>query len=612
MTSRAFSLAALAALALSAGAEEPTPAETLERARRAQGAEAWEEVRTLHLEGRMRQGGVEGTVRSDVDVVGGRYREEWQLGPIRGAEGWDGERAWRQDTSGLAWVEGAAEVRQGIVSGAYRRAQGIWSKARAPASIRSLGARREGEEAFQVLSITPAGGRPFELWVGADGLFGRVVETEQGRSVTTILSDWREVSGVMLPFSAVKTGASGRSEGDRRIGWTTATVNGPLSDADFALPAPPSDSGLVREKRETTVPAYGLRAGVPCVDVKLNGKGPFRLVLDTGGMNVVTPALARLLGLEPEGRFAVAGVGEATEDVAVAKVRLVEVGEAFVQNQIFLVYPLDRLAFATSVPVQGMLGYELFQRFGVRIDYAGPAVTLYAPDAFRYDGPGAVVPFVFNGRTPQVEGEIDGIPGTFLIDTGSDGALDIVAPFVRAHDLLARYGARSEQIRTGVGGLLREYSVRAGALRLGPIEIPTPAAGLAMTNAGALARPGVAGYVGSGLLSRFTVLLDYAHQELVLERNPEFGDIRDRTGLGLQAAGGAFEVVEVVPGSPAAEAGMEVGDRITFVDSSAAGALSLRGLRAILRERPAGSVLRLEWWRLGREHRVRIVLREPV
>ncbi|HET6438692.1 MAG TPA: aspartyl protease family protein [Anaeromyxobacter sp.] len=614
MTFRALLSAALCALALPVAAGEPTPAEILGRARAAQGGDAWDSIQSLALEGKIASGGLEGAVRSAVDASG-RYRDEWQLGPLKGVNGWDGQRAWSQDPSGMPRVEDAEAARQGVVSEAYRRAQGWWSPARAPAEIRSLGERREGDDAYEVLSITPKGGRPFELWVKPDGLFARFVEVVDGFPMTTFLSDWREVGGVKLPFALKTTRGDGQPEHDLVVAWSEVVPNAPVSDATFAVPAPPPpDYGFGGGRRETTVP-FQIVNGHIYLDVRLNGRGPFRLVVDSGGSNIVTPAVAEALGLVSEGRLPVGGAGEKLEDLGVVEVKRVQIGGAFVLDQTFLVYPLDRLAPVEGIAEQGMVGYEVFRRFATRIDYARSRLTLFAPDTFRYEGPGAVVPFVFNQHIPQVDGEIDGLPGKFDLDTGSRSSLDLLAPFVEAHGLIAKYGATNERIDGfGVGGPVRGYVVRAGVLKLGPVEIPAPVTGLSASRKGAFAATEVAGNVGYGVLSRFTVYLDYAHQKVVLEKNARFArrDRYDQAGLWVHLVEGTFEVIEVVPGAPAAEAGLLVGDRIVSVDGGSPGRLTLHGFRRLLRERPAGTRVELRVRRADGEHRLRIVLRELV
>ena len=51
------------------------------------------------------------------------------------------------------------------------------------------------------------------------------------------------------------------------------------------------------------------------LDAKLNGR-PYRLLCDTGGSNVITPEVAKALGVRPEGAVQGQGAGERSEDEA--------------------------------------------------------------------------------------------------------------------------------------------------------------------------------------------------------------------------------------------------------------------------------------------------------
>src|SRR5512138_2028055 len=128
------------------------------------------------------------------------------------------------------------------------------------------------------------------------------------------------------------------------------------------------------------------------------------------------------------------------------------------------------MAPVEGIHAQGLVGYEVFRRFATKIDYQRSRLTLYQADDFRYQGPGTVLPFVFDKHVPQVDGAIDGIEGKFNLDTGSRLSLEVSAPMVEEHGLVDRYGAKSEQIvGWGVGGPSRGYLVRAGRLALGPV-----------------------------------------------------------------------------------------------------------------------------------------------
>jgi hypothetical protein len=612
MLSAAFVTVATAALLQSAPL---TADEILARARAAQGGAAWDGVRTLRMQGSLSTGGLQGPIDSLTDVRTGRFHDTFQLGAMKGATGFDGHAAWSQDSSGQPRVEGADTPRQTAVTEAYRRAQAWWYPARHSAEVRSLGERREGARAFHVLAITPEGGRTFELWVdAATFLFDRTLEKIEVDTFVDHLADWRDVGGVKLPFSSriVRVGDEGKH--DQLVTITKVERDVAVDDARFAIPPPPRpDFGIAGGKRSTTVP-FTLANNHIYLDVKLNGRGPFRLLLDSGGVNIVTPAVARELGLEAKGELPVSGAGQKVEDTGVTVVQRVELGDAFVERQTFLVYALDAMAPVEGVTQQGLVGYEIFRRFVARIDYEHRQLTLLEASSFRYEGEGAVLPFVFHEHIPQVDGEIDGLPGKFDLDTGSRSSLDLMTPFVARHRLLERWHATPERIGGwGVGGPSREHLARARLLKLGPVEVPDVVTGLSTTTRG-FANPDLAGNVGGGVLSRFTVTFDYGRQRVILEKNGRHGqrDSYDKSGLWLHVAQGAWEVIEVVPGTPAAQAGLAAGDRILAVDGKTPAALSLPDLRVRLREAPAGTAVDLRVRRGQDERNVRLVLRELV
>lgn len=610
------------AAALLASADRPrdllgplAPDRILARAKEAQGGAAWDGVRTLRVQGTLSIGGIDGRIENVTDVRTGRFRDAYELGPMKGASGWDGKEAWSQDASGQSRVDGADTPRQTAVTESYRRALGYWYPARHAAEIRSLGQRSEGRRRFHVLGIAPQGGRSFELWVDAETwLFGRTVEKIDADTFVTFLADWRDVGGLRLPFSwrTVRVGDEGKH--DQRAALSRVERDVAVEDATFSRPAPPPrDFGFAGDRRSTTVP-FIIANGHIYVDVKLNGRGPFRILLDSGGLNVVTPAVARQLGLEVKGELPISGAGEKVEDTGLAKVDRIDVGDAFLERQTFFVFPLDKMAAVEGVPEQGLLGYEVFRRFVARIDYERRQLTLLDAAGFRYEGPGTVLPFVFNEHIPQVDGEIDGLPGKFDLDTGSRSSLDLMSPFVAKHGLVEKLHATPERITGwGVGGPARSRLARPRVLKLGPVAIAEPVTGLSTSKRG-FASPDVAGNVGYGVLSRFTVVFDYGRQQVILEKNGAFGrrDVYDKSGLWLHAGDGAWDVMEVAPGGPAAQAGLAAGDRILAVDGKTPATLSLPELRLRLREPADGTEVVLRVRRGKEERTVKLVLRESV
>jgi len=589
-----FFLVMLACLA-AAAATPPCAQDVLAKSKQAMGGPAWDAIRTTYSAGKITTSGLSGPAESWEDNLTGRYLEKYQLGPTSGADGFDGKQVWSQDSSGEPRAEGAENARQGAADEAYRNAMAYWYPDRWPAQIECLGEKQEQGKTFQVLRITPQGGRPFDVWIDATTfLFDHTVEKTDIETRTTYFSDYRTVQGVKVPYAVRST--NGEEKYDQFFALEKVEFNVPIEEARFRMPQPPPpDFSLAGGKSSTAVPFELLNNHI-YLEVKLNGKGPFRMLCDTGGANIITPTLARELNLKSEGAFEGRGVGEKSEDVGVVKMQSLTVGDATLANQVFAVFSMETFSEVEGVHINGLIGYEVFRRFVAKVDYEHHVITLTLPSAFTYKGQGTVVPFQFNAHIPQVDGALDGIEGKFDIDTGSRASLTVMGPFAEKHELAAHYGAKLEAVTGwGVGGAARGLVTRAKVLRLGKVEVHSPVTELSLQKKGAFINPYVAGNVGAGVLKRFNITFDYAHQQLIFEPNANYDkpDVFDRSGMWLNVSGSTFEVMDVIAGGPAAAAGLKVGDKILAIDGHPAAKLSLPAVRQQFKTEPPGTKVRL-------------------
>jgi glutamate carboxypeptidase len=77
-------------------------------------------------------------------------------------------------------------------------------------------------------------------------------------------------------------------------------------------------------------------------------------------------------------------------------------------------------------------------------------------------------------------------------------------------------------------------------LPLGSVDVPEPVAGLSTATKGGFADDQVAGNVGYGVLSRFTLYLDYARQQVIFEKNARFARRDSYDKAGVDAVGQRF------------------------------------------------------------------------
>ena len=574
------------------GPPPPDAQSVLAAAKAASGGAAWDALRSQHSKVAIRAGDVAGAAERWSEIPTGRSLIVYTIGPIAGTAGFDGGIAWSQDASGQSTVEASDAARELAVNASYRDRLAFWYPERAPARIAYKERASADGADFDVVRITPEGGRPFELWVNTDTrLIERLVEREAQETRTETYMDVREVSGVKIPFRV--RASRGDARRDELIVVESMAFNEPLTGVSFARPAAPSpDFAFPAGKASVEVP-FEVHDGHLFLDVTLNGKGPFRMLLDSGGANVLLPQTVAKLGLGARGGPA----GGAKEDVGVVRVDRVGLRGIVVERQTFAVFDLDALLRRVEgLPdVAGVVGYELFRRFPVKLDFERARATFYDPATFRYAGTGEKLPIAFRGTRPQVRGRVDGIAGDFVVDTGSRGSLALALPFVEANDLVAKYGAKVEVVSgAGTGGHLRALLARAKTLELGTVVIGDPLTTLSLQQTGALAGPDQAGNLGYGILRQFNVTFDYAAGALYLEKNANFGqrEAGDRAGVWIERVGRGFEVVDVVAGGPADAAGVKAGDVVVAIDGRAAATLPLAAARARLKG-AAGRKVRL-------------------
>jgi hypothetical protein len=586
----------------------------LARAKAASGADRWDRVESLAEESEVESGGLRGESDGLEELTTGRSVTRYTLGPVSGAEGHDGAQSWSQAPGGEVSVGSGPADRARAANSAWLTARAYWFPDRRPGRVERGPDREEGGRRFHTVRATPRGGRELVLWFDAGtGLLDRIVDDDGRITTTTTFADYRPVQGLVLPFS-IRIG-QGEARYDTAVRIRRYRVNPPAPVDRFAAPRGRFDDVTIAGGAgETTLP-FELVNNHIYVDAKIDGK-PVRLLVDTGGANVLSPSAAARLGLRAEGAMQGRGAGEKSQDVGFTRARSLRLGAVTIDRPVFYTIDLDPLVPVEGVPLAGLVGYEIFHRFAVRIDYAGRRLTLIDPRRFDPRAvKGESLPFTWNDQMPVVEGALDGVRGQFTIDTGSRGSLAVHAGFAERNGLAAKYGAPAARITGwGVGGAVRTRPARAGELALGRLRVRGVAADLAGAGKGAFADRHHAGNIGSGLLRRFTVTFDYARTRMILEPNRDFDapDPFDRSGMWINGREGGFEVVEVVPDGPAARAGLAAGDLLLSLGGEPARFEDLARARQRLREQPAGTRVAVVYRRGGARRSATLVLADAI
>jgi len=607
-------LAGLTSLAPTHASEAATVDPILAANQHATGASAWTDKATLQINYSYAGQGLTGTSSTLVDLRRGAFVDSYRIGPTSGANGFDGEQAWEREPSGTVAAQSGGDVLPLAVNEAYRDRNLWWQPDRGGAQIDSAGQRTADGRRYDVLNVTPKDGKPFEAWFDTGThLLVRTVELQGTLTITTLYSDYAGVDGVQLAHKLAIDDGSGLAN-RQTMTLTSARFLPARAAAAYAKPGNDlHDYTLTGGVNETTVP-FQLVNNHIYVQASINGSKPLTFIVDTGGHDILTPAIAKLMGVRSQGSQTSSGAGDSVTQSGVARVESIAVGVATLRDQ-----PVTVLQFsnaAEGIDEQGMIGYEFFARFITRIDYGTHRISFIDKRHFDPKDAGTPVRFGFFHQFPEVLGSYDGIPGRFGIDTGSRGALTLTRPFAERNHLREHEPHGIEALTGwGVGGPSRGFVFRGKDLKLDGVTVTAPLAEFSTDKGGAGGVDSFPNNIGGGVLKRFVVTLDYDHQLIYLKPIPgkiDDLDTFDRSGMWINQLAQDFEIVDVNKGGPAEAAGLHIGDVITAVDGKPAGSIQLPELRQRLRNEASSTTVTMTVIHGSTARAVKIVLREQI
>jgi len=520
---------------------------------RATGGSAWQRFEECDSAGTVTVSEKTGTIRYIENLRSGGNRADIEISALEGkrANGTDPMQNWRQDAAGDIQLSSPDEPVS--IDDRYLTSHAYWRPDFGGAAVTLLAAQTQGPATWDGLRFKVPGGKGFTLWINREtGLLDRV----EG-SITKQLSDYRSVNGVMLPFVEKKPA----DKGDLTVTYTSRTLREHLDSAAFAIPFRKdyqlTPSGVV------TVPAEG---GL-IFQARINGKGPFKALFDTGSVNFMSEAFAHRLGLKLDSQAIEFGTSSpATTQVHKAHVDTLQIGDLVVHDQTFYAaaVPDDE-----STPVFAV-GYELLRRLAVKIDYEHQSLTFYDGARFHYSGAGTAVPLQIRDNGLIVEASIGEASGRFFLDTGNEFGFSLNTGFTEKNDLVRKLGAHyvGYNGRGYAGPSPEAYLVRVSTLRIGDILAPSVIAHLTTDRSDTNE---LAGNIGQSILGKFTEIFDCMHGQVFFEKTKDSDqrEVFNGAGLIFDSFGHGLQVMTVLPGGPGAQVGLQTGDVITAIDGKA-------------------------------------------
>jgi hypothetical protein len=350
---------------------------------------------------------------------------------------------------------------------------------------------------------------------------------------------------------------------------------------------------------------FTLRFGHVLLDARVNGR-PSTLVLDTGsGACCIDAEWGR------EQQFVVGREAKAvgTGDVGIRLTTLesLSLGNGVeLRNEMAALVPLHDVSAHHGCRIHGTVGFPIFSKYVVEIDYAARVLRLHEPQSFQYEGRGERLPLDLSKRVPVVNAQLVGrhgeaLPARFLLDLGTAGygAL-LTKPFVDRHSSILNEPPFIERpIGAGVGGAAHGRITMVSALGVAGLTVRKPIVALPSNARGFFGLDWVDGTVGAPILSRTRLIMDYPHAQVIIEPRESWDAPfeYDLSGLTLCAQAPAFELVtidDVTAESPADAAGLKLGDIVRSVDGRLVSGASLEWIAERLTVPEARYAFRVE------------------
>lgn len=555
MTRLDFPSPALAALAALACGGPPADLGAAERYVEASGGrEALEAVMVVHTVDSLWLAGLAGTSESWWQRDPFRGRVTVEIGPVRQDLLIAGDSAWTIDRNGLL----APGDEMATMQGRLAREIIFLDAFLEPGGLEALPDSTVEGMAVSHLLLSREGLEDVHFYISRETWLPVLIRTRvMGMEVLSWPADYRETGGVVSPGSTREAiPALGQESVSRSL---LVEYNVPVPDSVFEAAGLSGDWELACPGGPFPFELHGGHIYLPG---SVAGR-EVDFLLDSGaGATVLDSRLAEELGLAGEGEFSALGIG-GSSSFGFARVPEYSAAGAAVRNQTLAVMALDEPFYpSTGRHIGLVLGYDFLSRFVTRIDYGACTITLFDPRDWTFEGSGDVLEAGRAMGLLSIEAVLeDSIPLELLLDTGAGGGLHFSPSFLEAHPGFLDGRPSFEASVQGVGGEEKVVFFRAGALELGSFVVES---GLCSSAASAPVLSSFDGIVGSDVLARFVLTLDYSRSEVVLEPSALFdaGLPESKTGLGVMIEGDGLEVEEVMPGSPAERAGLQPGDRL--------------------------------------------------
>lgn len=337
------------------------------------------------------------------------------------------------------------------------------------------------------------------------------------------------------------------------------------------------------------------------IQVSINKSTPFNFLLDTGvkANLLFSKTIGDELDLFYTRKLNLMGAdGKTILTASISPNNSLDIGKykGIAQTLLVLDEEFVNLGRIIGIPVHGVIGNEFFKFNPVKIDYDRNIITIYKPSALRRRPLGYKKlkmeminskPYI---RTVISQSDGSTLQAKLLIDTGANHSL-LLNPET-SDQIVVPDEVLESDLGTSLGGDLSGVIARVPQLRMGKLKFKKITASFPNETefSDIIIETGRQGTIGSDILSRTKIILDYTREKMYYRRGEKYRlpfefDMSGITVRMMPTTEKRFYVHQLREGSPADKAGIKLGDEIVTVNGIPIDFWELTGITELLRSR---------------------------
>jgi len=349
------------------------------------------------------------------------------------------------------------------------------------------------------------------------------------------------------------------------------------------------------------------------VPLTINDEYQLKFILDTGVRNtiLIDKKFADSLGMAYQRKMQLVGAGDSkpvdafvTGPVSLSLPGIKSTGiSTLVLEEDFL-----QLEHHLGIKIHGLIGYDIFSRFVVKIDYFHEKITFFDPGTHKVKNRYHVIDLEITESKPIAKLNLQlnkqqAIQGKLLIDTGASHALVLHQNSSEEISLPEKY--IETILGRGLSGEIRGYLGRIEGMDFGKEKLSGVITSYPNeSDFGIPKEMNRNGSIGGELLKKFSVIFDFLNSKMYVKSNRYFKYPFEynMSGLEFTAEGeglNRYVIGNIRAASAASDVGFEVGDIVVSLNNMPAARLNLTKIYSQLNLRE-GKKINLTVFRNGK------------